>query len=542
MEFLNRPRTWVILAGIVAAGFLLWQFWVWEIERVEVPSGKILVKISLWGKDLPPGEIIAPNDTYKGIQQDVLREGRHFINPLFWKYEIKDLVNVPTGKCLVLTRKYGTAIDEDRRKAGDFLASQEGERGILREPLKQGNYPINPFAYDTMLVDVVEIHTGQVGVRTLKVGKDPKELPPEHERYVVPEGYRGVQEKPVPPGVYPVNPYVESIVPVDVQKVIVTFTDIEFPSTDGFTLNPPVLVKYNVKPEMAPLLLVTLTDEGKLNQGYRTQQEQEQNQILQKVVLPLIRGYVRIEGSKFEARDFLAAAGTAAEANKVNAREKLQKELKKRIPPLCEKAGVIIEEISLDNLAARGELAELKKQITDRKDAELNLQKNKSLIAQYKTDQELKANEALKEQETEKVAADILLQNAQIEAKKRKEIEEVRMKNELKGAKIRLEAAKEKARAITANGTAEADIINLENDAQVAGLRKAIQGFTSPDAYAQFQIMSKLGPALTEIFASDTSDFAKLFAGYLTGGPGKTAGAAVNTGTPPMDTARKGGQ
>ena len=37
--------------------------------------------------------------------------------------------------------------------------------------------------------------------------------------------------------------------------------------------------------------------------------------------------------------------------------------------------------------------------------------------------------------------------------------------------------------------------------AEVAGLRKAVQGFTGPHYFAQYQVMSKLAPSLVEILA-----------------------------------------
>ena len=41
-------------------------------------------------------------------------------------------------------------------------------------------------------------------------------------------------------------------------------------------------------------------------------------------------------------------------------------------------------------------------------------------------------------------------------------------------------------------------------------------GGPSAGQFAQYQVVLRLAPALKEIFASDTSDFAKLFADYLT--------------------------
>ena len=39
-----------------------------------------------------------------------------------------------------------------------------------------GSYRLNPYAYSWQLVDAIEIGPDQVGVRILKVGKDPREL------------------------------------------------------------------------------------------------------------------------------------------------------------------------------------------------------------------------------------------------------------------------------------------------------------------------------------------------------------------------------
>src|SRR5207302_11094209 len=143
------------------------------------------------------------------------------------------------GKCLVLTRKFGKEIPPERLARNDVLA-EDGERGIVREPLLPGSYRLNPYAYTWDLVDAVNIGPDQVGVRTLKVGDDPSKLPidPKRPRYVVPDKYRGVQETPVRNGTYYVNSYVETITPVEVRSHRAELTDIEFPSRDGFILKP----------------------------------------------------------------------------------------------------------------------------------------------------------------------------------------------------------------------------------------------------------------------------------------------------------------
>ncbi len=499
-----------VLAGLVGGA---WLFWEWVVCRVEVPPGHFLVRIHLWGKDLPEGQILASDADSKGVLEEVLPEGRYFLNPFAWSYEIHELIKVPAGKCLVQTRRYGQEIPPERRAHGEFLAA-DGERGILADVSMPGNYRINPYAYTTEIVPATEIRADEVGVVTLRVGKAPGALG--HDRnanpYVVPEGYRGVQEKPLSNGTHYVNPYVKQIVPVNVGNSRVELPDISFPSRDGFSLRPHIIVTYRVLPARAPELLVTLSDEGELHQGLSTPKDQEHNEILQKIILPLVRGYVRIEGSKFDARDFVSRPKSEGQRVEVP-RERLQQEVLKKIQPRCQEFGLSVESVSIDRMDVPPELSAV---IAEREQARITVDKNAAAIGQYVEQQKLKAKEALKQQEEEKVATTSKLVQAEAKSRQRKATEEARLKQELANAQLRLDAAREQAKSVVAAGKAESEVIMLQNEAEVSGLRTAVQGFPSADYYAQYHILTKLAPALGEIFASDTSDFAKLFSAYLT--------------------------
>jgi regulator of protease activity HflC (stomatin/prohibitin superfamily) len=509
---------------------MLWQLWVWEVERVEVKPDHFLVKIHLWGNNLEEGEIVAPDDSYKGIQRRVLTEGRHFLNPLFFTYESHKVLVVPDGKCAVLTRKAGNEIQDNDKVNGVYFAegvfdqfadNSPGQRGILREVLRPGKYYVNPYEYDHRLVDAVEVKADQVGIRVLKWGKDPKGLKNRKNPYTVPEGYRGVQEKYLEPMTYYINPYAEQIVPVDIRSHPVEFADIVFPSRDGFMIQPHVMVAYKVVPEMAPELFVMLCDSGELPQKDSTLDEQKKNPILQKFVLPLIRGYVRIEGSKYDARDYVSQQRDEKVISTVNPRERLQEELMKKVAPACKKVGVIIETITVSQPDMNKDLEKLASAIAQREQTRLEREKNKQLVEQYKTEQEQRAKEVLAEQRRLVVDANTKLEQEKINAQRRKDVEQARLEANLKAATARLEGAKKRAEATITEGKAEASIITANNEAEIAGLKTAIAGFATPEQFAQYQVLTKLAPALSEIFTSDNSEFAKVFTTYITAGTKK---------------------
>jgi hypothetical protein len=80
------------------------------------------LRISRWGKDLGPDEIIAPDESYKGVMLPVWGEGRHFLNPIFWSHEIHEMVEVKAGECLVLTRKFGKPLSAEHGRKARFWA------------------------------------------------------------------------------------------------------------------------------------------------------------------------------------------------------------------------------------------------------------------------------------------------------------------------------------------------------------------------------------------------------------------------------------
>ena len=153
------------------------------------------------GLELEPDMELAPppkdgKHYYKGVQtggpnNGVLTEGRYFYNPYLWSWEIMPAVRRAGRQ----DRHPDRALSGDDLPAGQILA-EPGQKGILREVLKPGRYPYNPYAESIELHDPVTIPAGLRGVVTLLAGP----LSKNPNVFLVEEGERGVQPKTLEPG------------------------------------------------------------------------------------------------------------------------------------------------------------------------------------------------------------------------------------------------------------------------------------------------------------------------------------------------------
>ena len=85
----SRPQIPGPVYGFIAVVIIaaIFPMWFWFFCRIEPGPGEIAVLIHKTGQDLPSGQILAEPDQ-KGIQLEVLAEGRYFRNPYSWGWEI----------------------------------------------------------------------------------------------------------------------------------------------------------------------------------------------------------------------------------------------------------------------------------------------------------------------------------------------------------------------------------------------------------------------------------------------------------------------
>lgn len=141
----------------------------WFGFRVYVPPHMCLVLTKKTGEPLPAGHILA-GPGQKGIQKEVLGPGRYFFNPFFWESELVPLTVIPSG--------------DPATWEWVHTASKVGERTVQGGFKFGGSFP-------------------KVGILTRLAGDaDPQA----REVVDIDSSYKGVVRQVLTPGTYRINP------------------------------------------------------------------------------------------------------------------------------------------------------------------------------------------------------------------------------------------------------------------------------------------------------------------------------------------------
>src|SRR5215210_368128 len=228
----------------------------------------------------------------RGPQKDILLPGTYYLNPLVFKLIPESAREVKPGEVAVIVSNIGTDPTEDIRRAmankvRERLEQEEREQvskaAARLDKLDGENRRLNEIQEDLIANDPADQRLDQGA----------------HEAYVVPEGYRGIQETVVGPGRYYVNtlaitpiviPTTNQTVEWTAEDVDNTFDPFEVISKDGFTMKLEVRVVFRVKPEDAPFMVAKIGNTDKL---------------IQNVMHPLIDSIFRNQASESSAMAYL---------------------------------------------------------------------------------------------------------------------------------------------------------------------------------------------------------------------------------------------
>lgn len=445
---------------------------------VVVENRKAAVLIRKTGDDPKSGVILAMPDQ-KGIQADLLPEGWYWRNPYTWDHILVDQIEIPPGKVGVQVRTFGEPLPEDA------VIAEQGQRGIVRDVLRPGRYVINPYAYRVVLYEAVAIAPGHVGVLTLVSGKDPKNP----NEFLVEEGERGTQKHTLGPGTYYENPFIKKIIPIDVRSHRFDMTGdkiIRFPSLDGFDITMEGTIEWFIDPLKAPDVFVKYADQRDLITC-----------VTESIILPNARAYSRIEGSKHLARDFIGGV----------TREKFQDEFLGGVKKSCAQQGIMIQSALVRQISPPDAIA---KPIKDREIA-IRMRDMYEQQKERERQQKLLAmEEKMKDRKTLSTLAEADASVAITKATQEKEVAVIQAERELEVAKLQLQAAQNLAEATVSAGKAKADVIVFKNAAEAQGLKNAAAAFGDGHTYVRYLMNQKLAPSITYVLSNTDGPFADM--------------------------------
>ncbi|MGE0132188.1 MAG: SPFH domain-containing protein [Blastocatellales bacterium] len=229
----------------------------------------------------------------RGPQKDLLLPGTYYINPMLFKVIPEKAGEVKPGEVAVIVSNVGKDPTEDIRRA---MANKIREK-LEREEREQ-------LASAAAHLDKLD---GQEGGDLAQLEEELRLNDPvdsrldagAHEAYVVPDGYRGIQEMVVGPGRYYVNTLAVTPVIIPTTNLTVewtgeeikgSFDPFEVISKDGFTMQLEVRVVFRVKPEDAPFMVAKI---GSIDR------------LIQNVMHPLIDSIFRNQASESSAMAYL---------------------------------------------------------------------------------------------------------------------------------------------------------------------------------------------------------------------------------------------
>lgn len=478
--FLGGALALVALVGLPIFYYGFCQF--------NVPTGYMAVLTRKTGKDIPNDAELAPDATYKGLQKDVLAEGRHFRNPWVWDWEVVPQVEIPPGKVGVRIRLYG-----DDPPGGEVIAWKETEKGVVPGVLQPARYPYNSlvagqsrtrdnYAEIIELHDPVTVPAGFRGVVTNLAGQMPKD-----SNTIVlgmaDNGKRGVESLTLDAKTYPElsNPYLHRVQLVDCRSQRFNLSDdgdMGFPSKDGFWVVLDGIVEYRVMPEKAAEVYVTYNEVGNDTNGTRIDEE-----VVKKVVLPNARSFCRLRGSDHSGREFISG----------DTRTKFQEDFQKELEKNCESQGIEIIQALITKISPPQQIAQ---PVRDRQIAVEKKKQYGRQLLQQDSEKQLSIETEMNQRLQALVAAQQQVTKITTEASQAQEIAIIEASKRLKVAELELQAATDLAAATLARGTADANVVKFQNEAEAAGWQKAVQAFGgNGEEYARWTLLKKLAPA-----------------------------------------------
>jgi regulator of protease activity HflC (stomatin/prohibitin superfamily) len=500
--------SWRDLFVLLLGALILYAGYFWIERRYVVDADEVLVLLKKNGsKSLPGDQVVIPDPAHfaggpaawdeqyrdaNGILEQVYLTGTYFgFSPFDYERRSFPIAEVPPGKVGIVIRRFGAPL-----APGEVLAGP-GKRGPLPGFRQPGKYPefSNPYAYELKLVDPVNIDPGYRGVVTVMAGKSPARP----NEYLVEPGERGVQRTTEPEGFRFVNPYEQRITPISMksQRFEMAGADaIKFPSSDSFDITMEGFVEWSIIPDKLPLIYTQYAEGGELVEFMEA-----------KVILPYARSFSRLMGSRFLARDFISG----------DTKLQFQREFSEKLTAACRDQGILIHQALVRDIVPPGEI---KDPINEREVARQQIKTIEERIKVARSQAELAKQEALAEQNKGIGEANKQVVTITTNANQESDVAITKANEELAVAKLRLQAAKRQSEAQVAKGTADANVILLNRQAEAEPLKQQVAAFGGDgNEYARYFFYQKVAPSVKSILTDTNGPFGDLFRQFTSPSP-----------------------
>lgn len=490
LDSFQEAKKFAIPVLFAFAIMLMFVFYgIYNYFRIDVPAYHLAVLTKKTGLDLENNQSMAPDDQYKGVQLNILTEGRYFYNGFMWDWSVYPMIEIPSGKLGVRTRLYGNNLPY-----GHFLATKDTEKGVIPEVLRPGRYPLNAiikgeknrskndYAEVIEIYDPIIIPAGFRGVVTNLAGplaENPNVL-------LVENDFRGVQKEALEAGTYYLNPYLYSVHIIDCRSQrfnLAETNDMGFPSLDGFWITLDGIIEFRIQSDKVSQVYVVYNS----NENDTNSISTVNDEIVQKIIMPNARSFCRIRGSNSKGKDFIGG----------DTRTAFQKEFFKAMKDACEKEGIDIVQALITKINPPQAIA------APIREAEISRQRlyqykeqNKQQIAEAN----LAIEKALVDQRKELVRADQDVVKKITTAKEDQQVK-ITLANQRKAVAERdLDTAKDDALAILSVSKAKSQVIIADNIAEASGWKKSVESFGGDGmAFAKYVLNQKMAPSFQQI-------------------------------------------
>ena len=312
-------------------------------DGAPIPMGRLLAQSVPGHSNFENGEAFLKNGGQKGPQIDVLLPGTYRINLNLFQIQIAPAVVIEANKVGLVTALDGIPLPDREYVAspisghndyqdGSAFLTKQGQRGPQLDVLRPGTYYINPFMFSVEVDNVAVIERGQVGVVVSNVGDDPTDDMKKRlgstqvgaseeegkEKYVVPKGFRGIQEEVAGPGRYYLNRRAFMMYVIDTTNITIDWDDqkdtrfdqLNVISKDGFPIQVAVKVVIRVRPDQAPYMVAKV---GSIDN------------LIQHVIHPMIDSSFRNQASTASAMNFLQSRSEEQAKAETRARADLER-------------------------------------------------------------------------------------------------------------------------------------------------------------------------------------------------------------------------